>query len=157
MIDLSGSPRSRTRSRIIWPRIFPNTSRAPTLIPGDTQIAFKAWQVPTLGQRSRDPIQAADGSIWWGRAMGESDRAHRPKTDAMHEYPLPENAMPHNVTLDKAGNVWYWQQERHHRQVRPEHGCHDRHTMPDPAAKDPHTAIFDHQGILWFTLQASNR
>jgi len=29
--------------------------------------------------------------------------------------------------------------------------------MPDPEAKDPHTLIFDRQGILWFTLQNSNR
>ena len=28
--------------------------------------------------------------------------------------------------------------------------------MPDPAAKDPHTAVFDADGILWFTLQQSN-
>ena len=28
--------------------------------------------------------------------------------------------------------------------------------MPDPAANDPHTAIFDKQGTMWFTLQASN-
>ena len=28
--------------------------------------------------------------------------------------------------------------------------------MPDPAARDPHTAVFDKQGNLWFTLQASN-
>ena len=28
--------------------------------------------------------------------------------------------------------------------------------MPDPAARDPHTPIFDPQGTLWFTLQNSN-
>ena len=28
--------------------------------------------------------------------------------------------------------------------------------MPDPAARDPHTPIFDRDGILWFTLQQSN-
>jgi virginiamycin B lyase len=28
--------------------------------------------------------------------------------------------------------------------------------MPDPAAKDPHSAKFDPKGILWFTLQNSN-
>jgi virginiamycin B lyase len=29
--------------------------------------------------------------------------------------------------------------------------------MPDPEAKDPHTAVFDAKGILWFTMQVSNR
>jgi len=28
--------------------------------------------------------------------------------------------------------------------------------MPDPAARDPHTAVFDSKGTLWFTLQQSN-
>jgi virginiamycin B lyase len=28
--------------------------------------------------------------------------------------------------------------------------------MPDPAARDPHTPIFDKNGTLWFTLQGSN-
>ena len=28
--------------------------------------------------------------------------------------------------------------------------------MPDPAARDPHTPIFDRNGILWFTVQTGN-
>ena len=28
--------------------------------------------------------------------------------------------------------------------------------MPDPAARDPHTGIFDKNGTLFFTLQQSN-
>ena len=28
--------------------------------------------------------------------------------------------------------------------------------MPDPAAKDPHTAVFDEKGRMFFTLQVSN-
>jgi virginiamycin B lyase len=28
--------------------------------------------------------------------------------------------------------------------------------MPDPNAKDPHSAIFDRDGIMWFTMQLSN-
>jgi virginiamycin B lyase len=29
--------------------------------------------------------------------------------------------------------------------------------MPDASAKDPHTLVFDHDGIIWFTVQAGNR
>src|SRR5215510_10381425 len=29
--------------------------------------------------------------------------------------------------------------------------------MPDPEAKDPHTLLFDRNGILWFTVQNANR
>src|SRR5262245_19582602 len=35
--------------------------RRPTLIPGPVSVTFKEWIVPTLGQRSRDPFQLADG------------------------------------------------------------------------------------------------
>src|SRR5262249_56587876 len=28
--------------------------------------------------------------------------------------------------------------------------------MPDPAARDPHTPLFDSKGMLWFTLQQAN-
>ena len=28
--------------------------------------------------------------------------------------------------------------------------------MPDPAARDPHTPVFDQKGILWFTVQNGN-
>ena len=62
--------------------------------------------------------------------------------------------MPHNVTLDKAGNVWYTGNKNGTiGKFDPNTGAMTVYTMPDPAAKDPHTAIFDHQGILWFTLQ----
>jgi virginiamycin B lyase len=28
--------------------------------------------------------------------------------------------------------------------------------MPDPAARDPHTPVFDQKGMLWFTVQGGN-
>ena len=159
MLDLSSSPENQDKiTQYLATHFPPNTSRAPTLIPGDTQIAFKEWQVPTLGQRSRDPIQAADGSIWWAGQWGNLIGRIDPKTGAMQEYPLPENAMPHNVTLDKAGNVWYTGNKNGTiGKFDPHTGAITVYTMPDPAAHDPHTAIFDHQGLLWFTLQQSNR
>ena len=44
--------------------------RRPTLISGDASIEFTEWMVPTLGQRSRDPVEAPDGSIWCGTQHG---------------------------------------------------------------------------------------
>ena len=37
----------------------------PTLIDGPVEIEIEEWMVPTLGQRSRDPVEAPDGAIWW--------------------------------------------------------------------------------------------
>jgi virginiamycin B lyase len=158
MTDLSKSPKERDQITAYLATHFPpNKKRAPKLIPGSVEISFKEWTMPTLGQRSRDPIQAPDGTIWWAGQWGNVIGRIDPRTGEMKEYPLPANAMPHTVTLDRAGNVWYTGNKNG------TIGKFDPKTekitvfkMPDPAAKDPHTAIFDAKGILWFTLQQSN-
>ncbi|MGE4064689.1 MAG: hypothetical protein AB7E79_15090 [Rhodospirillaceae bacterium] len=136
----------------------PNTKRASKAVAGAHKISFQQWTVPTLGQRSRDPVEAPDGTIWWvgqfGNVMGRLD----PKTGEMKEFPLPENAKPHSVTIDADGNPWYTGN------ANGTIGKLDAKTgevvkvyrMPDPKARDPHTAEFDKNGILWFTLQQAN-
>ncbi len=65
--------------------------------------------------------------------------------------------MPHTVTIDGAGNVWYTGNKNGTvGKLDPETGAITEFKMPDPAAKDPHTAVFDRSGTLWFTLQLSN-
>ncbi|NND71625.1 MAG: cytochrome C [Rhodothermales bacterium] len=158
MIDLSANPQQQHEIvHYLAEHLPPNDKRAPTLIPGDVDITFREWQVPTLGQRSRDPIEAADGSIWWAGQWGNLIGRINPATGKMKEYTLPNNSMPHSVTLDHAGNVWF---------TGNKNGSVGKldvvteeitvYPMPDPAAKDPHTAIFDNSGTLWFTLQHSN-
>jgi virginiamycin B lyase len=158
MIDLSGSPEERDRiTRYLATHFPPHDRQAPKLIPGEAEIAFKEWQVPTLGQRARDPVEAADGSIWWSGQWGNLIGQIKPATGEMTEYPLPAGAMPHTVTLDGAGNVWYTGNKNGTiGMLDPDTGEITVHEMPDPAAKDPHTAVFDAEGILWFTLQQSN-
>jgi virginiamycin B lyase len=108
MIDLSGSPEDQGAILDYLATHFPpHDRRAPTLMPGDAEIAFEEWRVPTLGQRSRDPVEAADGSIWWAGQWGNLIGRIDPATGEMTEYPLPAGAMPHSVTFDDAGNVWY--------------------------------------------------
>lgn len=136
----------------------PNDRRAPTLIPGPHSIAFEEWVVPTLGQRSRDPVEAPDGSIWWvgqwGNLMGRIDA----ESGEIQEYPLPAGTMPHSVTPDDAGYMWYMGNKNASiGRLNPNDGSIKVYKMPVPEAKDPHTGVFDKQGILWFTLQHSNR
>ena len=158
MVDLSHAPDLEDEIVQYLADNYPeNTRRASTLVSGDMEIEFTEWQVPTLGQRSRDPVEAPDGAIWWvgqwGNLMGRLD----PATGEMTEYPLPENAMPHSVTLDEAGNAWYTGNRNGSiGKLDPETGDITVYPMPDPAARDPHTAVFDQEGILWFTLQRSN-
>ena len=158
MIDLSGD--AETQGGILdylaahYP---PNTKRAPKLVAGPVKIAFREWVTPTLGQRSRDPIQAADGRIWWAGQTGNLIGWLDPKTGAMKEYPLAQGAHPHSVTLDAAGNVWYTGNANGTiGMLDPKAEKFTVHKMPDPKARDPHTAIFDAQGILWFTAQHAN-
>lgn len=106
----------------------------------------------------RKEVEAPDGSIWWvgqwGNLMGRID----PESGKIQEYPLPAGAMPHSVTPDDAGFMWYTG-NKNGTIVRldPADGSIKVYEMPDPQARDPHTAVFDKNGILWFTLQHSNR
>jgi virginiamycin B lyase len=157
MIDLSGNPQQETIISYLATHFPENGKRKPELVPGSTSISFQEWVVPTLGQRSRDPVQAPDGSIWWAGQWGNLIGRIDPKTGDMKEYPLPENAMPHSVTIDAQGNVWYTGNKNGTvGKLDPHTGAITEYKMPDPAAKDPHTAIFDRQGVMWFTLQLSN-
>lgn len=159
MVDLSGN---KTQKNIIADYLAknfpPNNKRAPKLIEGKKTIEFKEWVVPTLGQRSRDPVEAPDGFIWWvgqwGNLMGRID----PRSGKMKEYPLPVGAMPHSVTPDHAGFMWYMGNKNATiGRLDPVDGKVEVYEMPDPQARDPHTGVFDKKGILWFTLQHSNR
>jgi len=157
MIDLSASPDQSKVTSYLAKHFPPNEKHRPKLQTGNESISFKEWVVPTLGQRSRDPIQAEDGTIWWAGQWGNLIGRIDAKTGAMKEYPLPPNAMPHSVTLDLQGNVWYTGNKNGTvGRVHPETGEVTEYHMPDPKAKDPHTAIFDRHGIMWMTLQHSN-
>ncbi|MCC7486757.1 MAG: hypothetical protein IT529_17425 [Burkholderiales bacterium] len=159
MIDLSQAPEARESiTGYLATHFPPNDRRAPKLVAGPERIAFKEWQTPTPGSRSRDPVQAPDGAIWyagqWTNVIGRID----PATGRIREYGLPPNAMPHTVTLDAKGNVWYTGNKNATIGfLDPRTGKITEFRMPDPAAKDPHSAIFDAKGILWFTMQLSNR
>ena len=158
MVDLSAnSDNERKITQYLATHFHPNTKRSPTLVSGDAQIAFKEWKVPTLGQRSRDPIQASDGSIWWAGQWANLIGRINPVTGEMKEFPLPQGSMPHTVTIDDAGNIWYTGNKNATiGKLDPNTEEITVYKMPDPAARDPHTAVFDKKGILWFTLQHSN-
>jgi virginiamycin B lyase len=157
MIDLSASPNQDVVVDYLAKHFPPNTQHSPKLVSGSHEISFKEWVVPTLGQRSRDPIQAADGTIWWVGQWGNLIGRINPKTGEIKEYPLPLGSMPHTVTLDNEGGVWYTGNKNGSvGRVNPITGEVTKYDMPDPNAKDPHTAIFDRHGIMWFTLQQSN-
>ena len=125
--------------------------RRPTLAPGPVEIDIQEWLTPTLGQRSRDPIEAPDGSIWW-TGMWASLVGHLdPITGEMKEYPLPPSARPHSIVPDSEGNIWYTGNSNGTiGKLDPETG---EVTEFKTRAGDPHTATFHPNGQLYFTAQ----
>jgi virginiamycin B lyase len=135
----------------------PKPERRPTLVPGEATVSFKEWIVPTLGQRPRDPLQLADGTIWWAGMYADLVGRLNPATGEMREFKLSEGARPHSIAADAAGNIWYTGNGNGTvGRLDPRTGEIKVYPMPDPAARDPHTLIFDRNGTLWFTLQGSN-
>lgn len=158
MVDLSGDVDSKAQILDYLAAHFPpNETRAATLVDGPLEIAFEEWVTPTLGQRTRDPVEAPDGTIWWvGQGISILGRID-PQTGGMKEYPLPADARPHSVNVGPDGDIWYLGNGNGTL------GRLDRETeeftiyeMPDPEARDPHTGEFDQDGLFWFTLQRSN-
>ena len=145
MIDLSGSPQQQNEIVDYLTTSFPpNNRRAAKLMPGNFQITFKEWVMPQLGQRTRDPILAADGSIWYAGQFGNLIGRLDPRTGQTKEYPLPANSMPHTVQLDAKGRPWFsgnkngsigW--------IDSATGKATVYKMPDAEATDVHTITFD--------------
>ena len=159
MVDLSAEPAQAEALLDHLAEAYPpNTRRAPILLEGPVEIAFTAWTVPTLGQRARDPVEAPDGSIWWAGQWADLVGRLDPQTGEMTEFPLPEGAKPHSVTIGPNGAVWYTGNKNATiGRLDPETGDIVEFPMPEDGAIDPHTAEFDGDGILWFTLQRANQ
>ena len=131
--------------------------RRPIVVPGDFNITFQEWSVPTLGQRPRDPLMTPDGMIWWAGMFGSLVGRLDPATGEMTEWKLDPQATPHSIIDDAQGNIWYTGNGNGTLgMLDPDTGEITVYPMPDPAARDPHTPLFTRSGDLWFTLQNSN-
>jgi virginiamycin B lyase len=161
MIDLSGLPDEKAAVLDYLAAHYPpNDERAATPVDGPLEVTFTEWVTPTLGQRTRDPVEAPDGAIWWVGQFGNIVGRLDPETGAMQEWVLPPQTLPHSVTLDPAGTPYIMGNGNGTIvKLDPAAPAGEEFTvypMPDPAARDPHTAEFDADGILWFSLQGSN-
>ena len=133
---------------------FPDRAdRRPVLVPGEATIEITEWMVPTLGQRSRDPAEAPDGSIWWTGMWASLAGRLDPNTGEMEEYLLPETARPHTIVPDAAGNIWYTGNSNATiGKLDPRTG---KVTEYKTEARDPHSAVFHSNGMLYFTAQGA--
>ena len=124
----------------------------------DEVIDIREWQVPYENSRPRDPYAAATDSVWFvGQRSGYLARLN-PESGDFSKVDLKEGSGPHNLIVSSQGIVWY----AGNRTALI--GRYDPRTqeieeipMPDAAARDPHTLVFDHdEANIWFTVQGGN-
>ncbi|WP_108788167.1 virginiamycin B lyase family protein [Erythrobacter sp. Alg231-14] len=158
MIDLSASQSVEAEILDYLETTFPPSgNRAAKAVDGPIAIQIEQWLVPTLGQRSRDPVEDADGNIWWVGQWRDILGRLDPATGEMEEFRLPAGAKPHSVNIGPNGMAWYTgNRNATIGRFDPATETITEFAMPDPEARDPHTAEFDESGTLWFTLQRSN-
>ena len=65
----------------------------------------------------------------------------------MKEFELPPEVRPHSIAADRGGNIWYMGNGNGTvGKLNPATGEITVYTMPDPAARDPHTADLRSEG-----------
>lgn len=157
MIDLEGTPELEEITDYLATHFPERDHRAPTLVEGELAITFEEWVSPTPGQRTRDPAEAPDGSIWWTGQWSDLVGRLDPATGEMREYPLPAGARAHTVFADPEGRIWYTGNGNGTMgRLDPDSGAVTEYAMPTPEARDPHSGVIDAEGIVWFTLQHAN-
>ncbi|GAB5415508.1 MAG: hypothetical protein Cons2KO_31110 [Congregibacter sp.] len=153
MIDLAPA-QNRSIAAYLGKHFPPKPERHPTLVPGPRELKIEEWITPTLGQRSRDPAEAPDGSIWWTGMWASLAGRLDPASGEMIEYHLPKSARPHSIVPDAAGKIWYTGNSNATiGRLDPETGLITEYAT---RARDPHTAIFHSNGKLYFTAQHAN-
>ena len=153
MVKLA-DPQARTIAEYLASNFPEKPGRRPTLVPGEHVIEIEEWIMPTLGQRTRDPIEGPDGDIWWtgmwGSLVGRMDR----DTGETQEYLLPPTARPHSIVPGPDGNIWYTGNSNATiGKLEPDSGIITEYSTK---ARDPHTPIFHPNGNMYFTSQQSN-
>ncbi len=121
-------------------------------------IDIHEWDVPFENSRPRDPFAVSETSVWFvGQAGGYL--AHlNPQSGEFQKVDLKDGSHPHNLIVGGDGAVWYaGNRTALIGRYDPATGEIEEIAMPDPAARDPHTLIFDgDETHIYFTLQGAN-
>ena len=161
MMVSAGAPLSPSQKEMVTAYLiknFPGKPKPePNIIRGPVQVSFQQWPVPTPGSRPHDPLATPDGAIWYTGNMSSKLGRLDPANGNIKEYTLKTPfSGPHGLTY-RDGYIWFAALFAGYiGKLDPKTGDITEYKMPDPAARDPHTPLFDKEGILWFTLQNSN-
>lgn len=119
-----------------------------------TTYTLEEFSVPT-GAHPHDVAPAADGGIWYTAqaqgALGYLD----PKTGTTHQIPLGRGSAPHGVILGPDNAPWITDGGLNAIvRVDPTSERVEIFPLPDAQrAANLNTAVFDQNGVLWFTGQ----
>jgi virginiamycin B lyase len=137
---------------------FPEQPKPPAvLIPGNVDVSFQEWKLPTPGTRPHDPLAAPDGTIWYSGHMASLLGHIDPKTGDIKEYrTTTPGSGPHGLIMDKQGNIWFTANFKAYiGKFEPATGKFTEYPL-DPDARDPHTPVLDQKGMIWFSVQGAN-
>ncbi|MGB7874497.1 MAG: hypothetical protein WBL25_08945 [Anaerolineales bacterium] len=128
-------------------------TRENTLSPAEYTI--QEYPVPA-GSRPHDVAPALDGTVWYtAQRSGELGRLD-PATGETHHIPLGPGSAPHGVIVGPDGAPWVTDGGQN-AIVRVDPQTEEVQVFPLPADSgytNLNTAVFDPNGILWFTGQS---
>ena len=128
-----------------------------TTIAADS-LDIREWQVPYEESRPRDPFAESAESVWFvGQRTGYLAHLNA-ATGEFTQVELKDGSGPHNLIVGSDGIVWYaGNRTRLIGRYDPRTGDIEEIHMPDEAARDPHTLIFDaDEENIFFTVQGGN-
>ncbi|MEQ9347772.1 MAG: hypothetical protein RIG26_15145 [Thalassospira sp.] len=121
------------------------------------EIEIREWTVD-YGGLPRDPDAVSNSEVWFVGQVGDYIGRLDPQSGVFFKRDLDDEPGPHNLIVGDDGIVWYaGNLSGYIGRYDPETNQIDKIAMPDPAARDPHTLIFDADNrFVWFTVQNGN-
>jgi len=121
-------------------------------------LDIKEWEVPYERSVPRDPFAESATSVWFVGQGGGYLANLDAESGEFTRIPLKEGSGPHNLIVGSDGAVWYaGNLNRLIGRYDPATAAIEEIAMPDEAARDPHTLIFDEdEKHIWFTVQHGN-
>jgi virginiamycin B lyase len=121
-------------------------------------VDIREWKVPYEKSRPRDAFAQSATSVWFvGQRAGYLAHLDA-ETGEFTKVELKDGSGPHNLIVGSDGIVWYaGNLNRLIGRYDPVTSEIEEIMMPDAAARDPHTLIFDAgEENIWFTVQGGN-
>src|SRR5512145_214277 len=127
--------------------VVPVLALLAALPPAADTVKITEFTVPYENSRPRDPYPDARGRIWFVGQVGNYVAYYDQNNGQFKRYELDPGVNPHNLIVDKQGMVWYaGNRAAHIGKLDPATGRITKYPMPDSAARDPHTLVFDSRG-----------